>query len=54
LLIWNYWYFQRYYVYVKYIKCPLEWWRKHESIFPTIGSLIKQTLGVIVFKFKSQ
>jgi hypothetical protein len=22
---------------VKDIKCPLEWWKKHESMFPIVG-----------------
>jgi hypothetical protein len=29
--------FQRYQIIAKDIKCLLEWWRKHESMFPTIG-----------------
>jgi hypothetical protein len=24
---------------VKDIKCPLQWWHKHEAMFPTIGFL---------------
>jgi hypothetical protein len=26
-----------YQVDVKNIKCPLQWWEKHESMFPTVG-----------------
>jgi hypothetical protein len=37
---------------VKNIKCPLEWCRKHKSMFPTIGFLAKQILGIISFQIK--
>ncbi len=39
--------FCRYYVNVKDINCPLEWWRKHETMFPTIDFLARQMLGVV-------
>jgi hypothetical protein len=29
------------------IKCPLEWWRKHKSIFPIVGFFIQQILRFI-------
>jgi hypothetical protein len=29
--------FKRYQMDVKDIKCPLQWWHKHEAMFPTIG-----------------
>ncbi len=29
--------FRQYQVDVKEIKCPLQWWQKHESMFPTMG-----------------
>jgi hypothetical protein len=29
--------FKRYEVDVKDIKCPFQWWEKHEKMFPTIG-----------------
>jgi hypothetical protein len=32
--------FQRYQVDAKDIKCVLEWWEKHESLFPRIGQMI--------------
>jgi hypothetical protein len=31
----------------KDIKCPLEWWRKHETMFPTIDFLAGQMLGTV-------
>jgi hypothetical protein len=31
--------FKRYKLDVKDIKCPLQWWHKHEAMFPTIGFL---------------
>jgi hypothetical protein len=34
--------FKRYQVDVKEIKCPLQWWQKHESMFPIVGFLIHQ------------
>ncbi len=33
---------------VKDIKCPLEWWRKHEAMFPTVRFLGQQILGIVV------
>ncbi len=34
--------FKQYQVDVKEIKCHLQWWQKHESIFPTMGFLIRR------------
>jgi hypothetical protein len=34
-------FFKCYHVDNKEIKCPLEWWEKHESLFPIIGFLAK-------------
>jgi hypothetical protein len=31
----------------KDIKCPLEWWSKHQAMFPTIDFLVKQILGIV-------
>jgi hypothetical protein len=31
--------FRHYQMDVKEIKCPLQWWDKHEGMFPTIGFL---------------
>ncbi len=32
--------FWHYQMDVKEIKCPLQWWDKHEAMFPTIGFLV--------------
>jgi hypothetical protein len=37
--------FCKYYVNAKDIKCPLEWWRKHETMFPTIDFLARQIVN---------
>jgi hypothetical protein len=29
--------FKRYQLDIKDIKCPLQWWQKHEAMFSTIG-----------------
>jgi hypothetical protein len=34
--------FKRYQVGVKDIKCPLQWWEKHENMFLTIGFCTRQ------------
>ncbi len=39
--------FMRYQVDVKDIKCPLQWWEKHETMFPTIGFCIRQIFGIV-------
>jgi hypothetical protein len=39
--------FCRYYVNAKDIKWPLEWWRKHDTMFSTINFLARQMLGTI-------
>jgi hypothetical protein len=39
--------FKRYQVDPKDIKCPLQWWGKHEAMFPTIGFLACQILGIV-------
>jgi hypothetical protein len=39
--------FQCYQVDVKEIKCPLQWWEKHEAMFQTIGFLVRQILGIV-------
>jgi hypothetical protein len=32
---------------VKDIKCPLQWWQIHEAMFPTVGFLTQQILGIV-------
>jgi len=39
--------FKRYQVDPKDIKCPFQWWGKHEAMFPTIGFLACQILGIV-------
>ncbi len=36
--------FMHYQVDVKDIKCPFQWWEKHESMFPTIGFVLDKSL----------
>jgi hypothetical protein len=31
----------------KDIKCPFQWWGKHKAMFPIIGFLACQILGII-------
>jgi hypothetical protein len=46
--------FKRYQVDVKNIKCPLQWWEKHESMFLTIGFCARQILGIIGFQIETK
>jgi hypothetical protein len=39
--------FRCYQMDVKDIKCPLQWWEKHESMFPTIDFCARQILGIV-------
>jgi len=39
--------FRCYLVDSKEIKCPFQWWTKHETIFPRIGFLTGQILWII-------
>jgi hypothetical protein len=32
---------------VKDMKCPLHWWEKHESMFPTFGFFARQILRIV-------
>jgi hypothetical protein len=45
--------FKRYQVDPKDIKCPLQWWGKHEAMFPTIGFLAHQILGIVGSQLES-
>jgi hypothetical protein len=31
----------------KNIKCPFQWWVKHEAMFPIVGFLASQILGIV-------
>jgi hypothetical protein len=42
--------FKRFQENVKEIKCLLQWWEKHETMFPTMGFLACQKLGIVVHK----
>ncbi len=39
--------FNKYQLDVKNIKCCLQWWQKHEAMFPTIGFLAQYIFGVV-------
>jgi hypothetical protein len=39
--------FKKFKVDAKNIKCLLQWWEKHESMFPMIGSLAHHILGIV-------
>jgi hypothetical protein len=39
---------------VKDIKCLLEWWAKHESIFPTMAFFACQILGIVSFQIETK
>jgi len=39
--------FRRYQLDIKDIKCPLQWWQKHEVMLLTIGFLARQILGIV-------
>jgi hypothetical protein len=39
--------FKRFQVDVKDIECPLEWWAKQDSLFPTVAFLAYQILGIV-------
>jgi hypothetical protein len=39
--------FRHYQMDDKDIKCPLQWWEKHESMFPIVGFYARQILGIV-------
>jgi len=39
--------FKRFQVDPKEIKCHVQWWQKHESMFPIVGFLAQQILGIV-------
>jgi hypothetical protein len=39
--------FRIYQLDVKDIKCLLQWWQKHEAMFPIVGFLAQQILGIV-------
>jgi len=44
--------FKHYQVDVKDIKCRLQWWGKHENMFPTIGFCARQILRIVGSQIK--
>jgi hypothetical protein len=40
--------FKQYQMDVKDIKCPFQWWYKYELMFPIVGFLVHQMLGIVV------
>jgi len=46
--------FQCYQVDVNKIKHPLQWWEKHEAMFPTIGFLVHQILKIVGFQIETK
>jgi hypothetical protein len=46
--------FKRYQVDVKKIMCPFQWWEKHKSMFPTMGFLARQILGIMGSQIKTK
>ncbi len=38
----------------KDIKCPLQWWGKHEAMFLTIGFLARQILSIVGSQIKTK
>jgi hypothetical protein len=43
-----------YQVDVNNIKCPLQWWEKHENMFPTIGFCARQIWGIVRFQNETE
>jgi hypothetical protein len=46
--------FKRLQVDVKDIKCPFEWWAKHESLFPTMVVFTNQIFNIMSFQIKNE
>jgi hypothetical protein len=44
--------FKCYQMDVKNIKCPLQWWEKHESMFLIIGFCARQILRIVGFQIE--
>ncbi len=45
--------FTRFQVDVKDIKCSLEWWAKHVSLFPTMAFLVCHIIGIFGFQMET-
>jgi hypothetical protein len=46
--------FRRFQMNTKDIKCPLQWWEKHESMLPKVGFLARQILINIDSQIKTK
>jgi len=46
--------FKRYQVDINAIKCPLWWWEKHESMFPTVDFLTCKILSIIELQIETK
>jgi hypothetical protein len=46
--------FRRFQMDVKDIKCLLEWWAKHEFLFPTMTFIVCQILGIVGFQIETE
>jgi hypothetical protein len=46
--------FGRFQMDVKDIKCPLEWWGKHEYLFSIVAFLAHHVLGIVDFQTKTE
>jgi hypothetical protein len=46
--------FKRFQMDPKEIKCPLQWWQKHESMFPIVGFLVQQILKIVESQIKTK
>jgi len=46
--------FMHYQTDVKEIICPLRWWEKHEMLFPIVGFLTQQILGIVGSKIETK
>ncbi len=44
--------FCKYQMDVKDIECLLKCWRKHETMFPIVGFLVRKILGIVGFQIK--
>ncbi len=47
-------FFKCYQVHVKNIKCPFQWWEKHENMFFIVGSYTKQILRIFGFQIEME
>jgi len=47
-------FFRHYHVNNKKIKCPLEWWEKHEPLFSKVGFLVMQILNILRSQIESK